>query len=181
MQDNDVKENLSDGFVRLLMAKNRLKVHKPESDDGVDLNVAPVDKFERANGKFTYTDSDRFLGIQLKCTTEDKVKLKKNGNYSYNLRVKNYEDLVRNKQKEPRYKELILVVFILPKNEDDWFNIYDDYIHLSKNAFWYYPSITDSLERTVSKDSDSTITIEIKAVNKLDIDFMSIYNSFYED
>jgi len=181
MQDNDVKENFSDGFVRLLMAKNRLKVHKPESDDGVDLNVAPIDKNTRADGKFTYSDSDRFLGIQLKCTTEKKVKKKKNGNYTYDLRVKNYEDLIRSKEKKPRYKELILVVFILPENEVDWFNIYDDYIHLSKNAFWYYPSDNDSLAKTASKDINSTIAIEIKAINKLDLDFMSIYNSFYGD
>ena len=179
MQDNDIKENFSDGFIRLLMAKNRLKVHKPDSDDGVDLNVAPVDKNMRPDGKFSYSDSDRVLGIQLKCTTEKKVRIKRNGNYTYNLRVKNYEDLVRNKEKKVKYKELILVVFILPENEIDWFNIYDDHIQLNKHAFWFYPGDNDSLKKTNNKSAGSTIAIELKAINKIDLDFMTIYNSFY--
>jgi hypothetical protein len=181
LQDNDIKENFSDGFFRILMAKNRLKIHKPDSDDGVDLNVAPVEKNERKTGEITYSDSDRMLGIQLKCTTQKNLIEKKNGNYSYKIKIKNYEDLVRSKAKGDPYKALILVVFILPDEEDDWLLIYDDYIKLSKHAFWYYPCESDTLQRSEKSKLDSTISIEIKALNKMTADFLQIYKSFYEN
>lgn len=178
MRDNIVKENISKAFVGLLMAKNRLKIHKPDSDDGVDLTVGTVECLLRADGTKTYIDSNKRLDIQLKCTTEKDVKKMANDNYRYYLRVKNYEDLVHRRQLKKKYTELILIVFVLPDSEVDWMDIVDDQIMLKRHAFWFYPSEEDTLDVTANKKKDDHIGIEIKSINKLNLDFKSIFQSF---
>jgi hypothetical protein len=178
VRENLVKEYISESFVRLLMAKNRYKVMKPEmGDDGVDLSITSVNK--RMRGKsVTYTDSGKILNIQLKCTTEKQVS-KFNDGYKYNLRVKNYEDLVL--AKEENYTKIILIVFILPDDEINWMEIKEDYIKLSKHAFWYYPSDTDTIKRSEYKDAKSTVSIDLLSLNRLDLDFSTIFKVFYAD
>ncbi|MDX3916331.1 MAG: DUF4365 domain-containing protein [Pseudosphingobacterium sp.] len=176
MRENLVKEYLAEGFVRLLMAKNRFKIFKSDSgDDGVDLSIQSVIKNLRKDGKYTYTDSGRMLHIQMKCTTEKYVKDIKSG-FEYSLKVKNYEDIVR--AKDQPYIKILLIVFILPEDENQWVNILEDHIKISKYAYWYFPSDRDNLRRSEYKSGSSKIKIELLKKNKLDLDFKNIFDLF---
>lgn len=178
MRENQVKEYISDSFIRLLMAKNRFKVlTSTMGDDGVDMTITNVDKRNRKVGS-SFSDSGKMLNIQLKCTTLKQVKITPNG-YTYKLKVKNYEDLIY--ARDQNYTKMILIVFILPDKEDDWMEINEDYIRLCKHAFWYFPSNDETLACTEFKDPRLKMSIELIKTNRLELDFSKIFNFFYAD
>lgn len=181
MEDNIVKEKISEAFLGLLMAKNRFKVYSSRSgDDGVDLLVGPLIEYSRPDGSKSYIDSHLKLDIQLKCTTEKQIRKKRNGNFSYDLRVKNYEDLIIRRDQDG-YVKMILIIFILPDEELQWLDILEDHVKLCKYAYWFFPSKDHTLAKTkFSSDKYSTTVVQCLKENRLDMDFKKIFNKLYE-
>jgi len=182
MKENSVKEYISESFIRLLMAKNRFKIWSSDfGDDGVDLKIGSLLKFVEEDGSTSYLDDEKTLKIQLKCTTEKNIRSAKSGKgLSYQLRVKNYKDLIKAKE-HYKYSKLVLIVFILPEKENEWMDILDDKITLSKYAYWYVPGEDDTLKKVEFKDDSDSIRIELLHENKLVLDFESIFKKFYPD
>lgn len=103
------------------------------------------------------------IDIQLKSTTASKVTIT-NGEIGYKLEEKTYNKLIlrRDKGNVP----LILILFILPEEREDWVKVKSDELLLRKHAFWFYPD--SSATFTGNK---SSITIKIPQAQQLDIDF----------
>ncbi|PWS33346.1 DUF4365 domain-containing protein [Pedobacter paludis] len=180
MDENKVKEKISEAFFSLLMAKNRFKIYKSDSgDDGIDLRIGDLIKYTRDNHANSYIDGQHILDIQLKCTTEKQIKRLTDGNFSYQLKVKNYEDLIIKRDAGGAIK-MILVLFILPDDESEWMKILDDEIRLSKHAYWFYPGPEYDLDRTARvQNKHSSTKIEFQKSNQLILDFKTLFNTFY--
>lgn len=173
MTDNQIKECLSEGFLRIILAQNKFKVYDSKYDHGVDLTVGPLDKIPLPKGKIMYQDSDRRLDIQLKCTTVKDAKLK-NGFINYRLRNKNYIAL-KSKVDSP-YIKMILVLLVLPEDKNTWINVVENEMLFKKHCYWYIPtnSIIESTNKL--KGKDTPILITIPKDNHLLEDFESIFN-----
>lgn len=181
MDDNKIKELISEAFFKLLMAKNRYKVfYSGSGDDGVDLRIGDLTRYTRPNGKHSYIDGQHVLDIQLKCTTEKQIRRGKNGDFTFRVKIKNYEDLIVKRDLGGTIK-MILVVFILPELEEDWMEILEDEIRLCKHAFWFQPGPEYTLENTAhSTDKHSYITISVSGKNRLALDFKTLFDTLYE-
>jgi hypothetical protein len=177
MDDNKVKEIISEAFFTLILAKNRFNIFKSiTSDYGVDLLVNPV--LIRTRGKKqTRVDSGKKVDIQLKCTTQDKVEELSNGNIKFLLRVKNYEDLVY--RKDEGGTPLMLIVFILPTNESEWIEIFHDQLLLRKCGYWYLMPDKSLAKNTSLLKETSNTAIEINHNNRLTLDFKTLYDSLW--
>ncbi|PAW94411.1 hypothetical protein CKK33_13295 [Mucilaginibacter sp. MD40] len=176
MTDNEVKEALSEGFIRIILAQNKFKVYDPKYDHGVDLSVGPVDKIELADGKIMYEDSDRRLDIQLKCTTVQRAE--ENGDFiEYYLRNKNYFTLKR--KVDSPYIKMILVLLVLPEDSDTWLSVIEDEMLFKKKCYWFIPSDSTIPPDVLVKDKDSSTKIYIPKNNHFLKDFNAIFNNIY--
>ena len=179
MDDNKVKEIISESFFTLILAKNRFNIFKTfTSDYGVDLIVNPITIRTRGvDGKQTRFDSGKKLDIQLKCTTQDKVKLLSNGNLKFHLRVKNYEDLIH--RKDNGGIPLLLIVFVLPENENEWIEILHDQLLLRKCGYWYLISDKETIDKTRLLKETSNTSIELDVNNRLTLDFKTLFEKIW--
>ena len=181
MDINSVKGLLAENFVKLLMNNNKFNVTKPEKDYGVDLKINRVIERKSIIGKSRFFDDDIVLDIQVKCTTQKQINKARSGlGWSYKLEAKTYEDLVIRKEENHSIK-MILIVFILPDEDDEWLKVLEDKIEISKYAYWYYPSINDKRDRLNGLNNNSTVRIELLHTNKILTNFINVFNTIYED
>lgn len=174
MTENQIKECLSEGFIRLILAHSKFKVYDAKYDHGVDLSVCPVDEIKLSNGEVMFEDSDRRLDIQLKCTTTKYAQ--ENGDYiEYKLRNKNYLTLKR--KVDSKYIKMILVLLILPEDRDSWINVIEDELLFKKQCFWYLPEDSIVPPEILIKDKDYHVKISIPNKNHLLKDFKLIYDT----
>ena len=180
MDDNKVKEIISEAFFTLILAKNRFKIYKSHTgDDGVDLLVNPVIIRKRVlDGKTSRLDSGKKLDIQLKCTTDGKVKPLPSGNFHYFLKVKNYEDLIY--RRDDAGIPLLLVVFILPDNENEWIEILNNQLLLRKCGYWYQITDEDDFSKTAHLKKTSNVAIELLAENILTLEFKTLFDDLWK-
>lgn len=176
MDENKIKEAISESFIRLVLAHDGFNVSKGDSDYGVDLAATPVEKIILPNGDITFNDSGLSLNMQLKSTTHKGVNFKKEF-VEYYLRNKNYRDLKR--KVDAPYGKLILIVFILPDNKDLWMDVFEDNVLLRKHCFWYIPSDSVIPANILTKGKDSKVKIHIPIENHILKNFRLIYNSIY--
>jgi hypothetical protein len=172
MTENQIKEAISEAFIRLVLAHDGFKIYKAEYDHGVDLTVGPVDRFKLPNGDVILEDSDLRIDIQLKCTT------KKNADFrekylEYKLRFKNYRAL--KKKFNSKYIKMILIVFVLPEDRSKWMTVVEDSILLRKHCYWYIPYDDLIPPEILAKGKDSKVKIEIPLANNLLNNFRTIY------
>ncbi|MGJ1439102.1 DUF4365 domain-containing protein [Sphingobacterium siyangense] len=181
MDLNSVKGLLAENFVKLLMNNNKFNATKPDKDYGVDLKINRVLKTTTTFGKTRYIDDEIILDIQIKCTTESKIRRAKSGlGWSFKVEAKTYEDLLRRRDENHLIK-LILIVFILPSGDDDWLRVLDEKIELSKYAYWYYPSDDDTLDKLNGLNEKSRIRIELLNENKITANFLTVFETIYAD
>jgi len=102
-------------------------------DYGVDLTIREIAKRIEPNGKASYYPSNRELKVQLKATTEKQVRHAK-GFLKFDLKVKNYNDLVYYTQNQ-LYTYLFLVV--MPDDEQRWLEYTDGELILRSRCYWY--------------------------------------------
>jgi len=176
MTENQIKEAISEAFIRLILARDGFKINTPQYDHGIDLNVNPVDEITLPSGEKMLMDSGKILGIQLKCTTCKNVKFTEEF-VEYGLRNKNYFEL---KSKcLSSYTKLILVVFILPDDQTKWMEIVQKHLLIRKHCFWYLPENDIISPTNLLKKKDDEIKIEIPIKNHLLDNFKSIYKMIY--
>ncbi len=168
MDKNSIKENLSRRFIEIIANRKGFITTKPDQDYGVDLIVTEVNQIIR-DGKRRFL-SGRSVELQIKATTrvEYEVDLIK-----YDLEVKNYNDLI---DKKKYLTKQILILFVLPENEEEWLTLTEDQLIIKKCAYWYYP------EENERSSNDEKIRIKIPKSNLVKEDFFTniIEENYYE-
>ena len=146
LPDNYIKEGLSRSYVKAICNSAGCNISLDEIDFGNDLTIKKLAK--RKSGKLYPTG--HCIDIQLKST----IKYKEDDeNIIYNLRNKNYNDLAIITKTGT---QKILVLLILPKNEEEWINQDINSLVLKKCAYWCYLGGKDEV-----KDNESTTVIRI--------------------
>ncbi len=170
MTEAHIKEELSKIFINSLAAFNGFSVSKPERDYGVDLRVEAIEPF-KINGKTRFTQIGRAVDLQLKATTRKTES--EDGFLIFDLAVENFNDLILRRDAMQHlaggHTPLVLVVFFLPEDKNDWLKLQDDGIFLGGNAFWFYPA--DDMGQSFNM---STQRIKISLNNQLNFDFFDI-------
>jgi len=172
MTDNQIKEAISEAFIRLILSHDGFKIFKSEYDHGIDLTVGPTGILKTGKGETIIDDSDRRLDIQLKCTTEEHVRFERK-HVEYDLRYKNYVQL-KNKA-ESKYIKILLIVFILPEDKGQWLKIVKNQMLLRKRCFWYLPDNSQIPPEWKLKTKNSTVKILIPLKNHLLNNFKLIF------
>lgn len=142
MNLNIQKEQFSIAYVRAIAAVAGVKVLRTDvDDDSVDIGL------ERAGGCAPKLD------IQLKCTAEP---LPENGDISFPLKLKNYDDL-RRPTVAPRW----LVTLFVPPSCREWLVIGESPIEmlLRRCAWW------TSLDGQPVVDNTSSVTVKFPREN----------------
>ena len=166
MTENEIKEALSNNYVACIANKVGMKLISWKGEKGVDFKVIYSLKRTLPNGKTRLMESPYSCDIQMKATTTKSITIE-NDQIIYNLEAKNYNDLIYRKQIGST--PLILILFILPEDENEWVKVLQDELILSKNAYWYYP--TDDENEEVINTSSKTTYIPLK--NKIDFSFFN--------
>jgi len=154
MTEEHIKEALSLKYIELVAAYNGYKTSSSYPDYGTDLDIKEVD-FRIENQHKRHFDTGRELKLQLKATTENSVIIE-NETIKYDLNSITYNDLLtRKKSKTP----LILILFILPSDKNEWLKISDNELIARKCAYWYFP---EEAEIMTSNTATKRISINKK-------------------
>ena len=164
MEENQKKEILSENFVSLLGIKGGFKCQKITHDNGVDLHVIRV-AHNNYSGDTRCFDDPRTLLFQLKATTNKEITRGKDF-IKYDLRIKNYNDLVYSRILENGVP-IILVLCILPDSEESWFKLSDNSLSIFSEAYYYIADSNAEIDNNLS-----TKRIEIKTANRFDFNSM---------
>lgn len=160
LPENALKEMLSRGFLRLLASHDGFIVGSDESDFGTDLSLSHVHVIEEPNDRIRYAKSGFSIEVQLKATCESHVEFS-NGYLKYDLRVSNYNDLVRRKNGQI---PLVLVLFVLPDDATSWLGVAESELTLRRCGYIWRPGPEDAVvDNTTSK------RISIPLVNRLQL------------
>lgn len=167
-----IKEQLSNRFIGILAANKGFVIDKPELDLGVDYTLKKQYTYTTLQGHTRHNFDSRYIDIQLKATTENSI-VELDDLIKYDLESKSYNDLIE--RRDNGFTPLVLILFILPANRDEWVDISHDGIMLRKRAYWYIPPI--GVEQTANAQR---IRVEIPKSNCLGIDcFNEIHQQFY--
>ena len=155
MTEEHIKEALSLRYIELVAAFNGYKTSSSYPDYGTDLEIKEVD-FRIENQGKRYLETGRELKLQLKATTENSIVVE-NESIKYDLNATTFNDLlVRKNSKSP----LILILFVLPSDKNNWLTITDNELIASKCAYWFFPDNID-----LSTPNTATKRIEISKNN----------------
>ncbi|MCP3779811.1 DUF4365 domain-containing protein [Paenibacillus sp. MZ03-122A] len=125
MIESHIKEGLSKAYAIAVAHKAGMNFARPDFDYGFDGIFRDI---QNVNGR--YCDNGWSIDIQLKSTINV---LYEKDCIKYDLEAKNYNDLVATEVGAPR----MLVLFVLPKDQDQWLNITEDGTILKNCAWWY--------------------------------------------
>ena len=140
LQENDIKEGISKAYVRDICNSAGYNLSTDDKDYGFDITVKDIIK--RDGNRFVYSGHN--LDIQLKSTTNIR---KNNFKIIYDLKNKNYNDLINTDCATPR----ILVVLCLPDDSEDWVKQDINSLVIKNCAFWYYLGGKEKVENEESK------------------------------
>lgn len=138
MTEENIKEALSIRYIEILANYKGYKTSSIFPDHGTDLSIVEVSPREENQG-LRYFDTGRELKVQLKATTERGVILNEN-ELVYDLEAKTYNDLIYRMNNN---KPLLLFLFILPSDNEDWLKLSDKELIIKKCAYWFYPEKAD--------------------------------------
>ena len=171
MTEEQIKEQLSRGYLDLLASRGGYKSLVATLDHGVDVTISKVKVHDRG-GRKRLLDSGQFIDVQLKCTCEASIVAGPGSSIKYDLEVKAYNDLIDRRDSST---PLILVLMVLPDNRDLWLSIREHEIALAKCAYWYIPDAAE----TYTANTES-IRITIPTRNSLGLDFLDRkFNEYY--
>lgn len=172
MTKEHIKEALSTRSVEALANYMGFVTESQRKDYGIDLTIREIAKRIESNGKETYFPSNRELKVQLKATTEKQVRHAK-GFLKFDLKVKNYNDLVYYVQNQ-LHTYLFLVV--MPDDEQRWLEYTNDELILRSRCYWYIHPL-DTLASTNSR----THVIQIPENQRIDKDtFKQLLDKSYK-
>lgn len=172
MTIEQIKEQLSNRFIGILAANKGFAIDKPDLDLGVDYQLKKTTTYLTPLGKTRYTYDSRYIDLQLKSTTENSIIVEQNS-IKYDLEAKSFNDLVERQMNG--IAPLVLILFVLPHDQNLWVDVNHAEIKLRKNAYWYTPPVG-----TLPTNNEHRIRIEIPNTNMLGIDcFNSLHQQFY--
>lgn len=163
MTEDQKKESISRGFLRILAEGHGFKVLEPGSDHGVDMIVYPVTVRIEPSGKRRLLDSPYKLDFQLKATTTNGI-VDAGDDIKFDLEVKTYNDLIQRRD-EPL--PLHLVVVVLSADPPACLHLDARNLGIAGRAYWYLPA--DDAEPT---ENANQIRITIPKANQLGVGFV---------
>ncbi len=173
MTEEQIKEQLSRSFVRLVANRAGYKCKIDELDHGTDITLAEVRARPLASGGNRLAETGRYVDLQLKCTCDASTFPGTDG-FKFDLEAKTYNDLVH-RLSAPGAAPLILVVFVLPDDGAEWLAVSRNEMVLRRAAFWWRPSASDGPTSNSSK-----IRIEIPFANNVGLGFVpDVYAECY--
>lgn len=137
------KEALGQAYIRAVIASAGYNFAKSDFDYGFDGTIKDV--FNRAG---RYHENGFGMNFQLKSSCDIQIE---NGQVIFDLESKNYNDLVEESTTLPN----ILILFMLPSDENDWLDVSSEKLTLKKCAWWC------SLEGELPTTNKSTKRISI--------------------
>lgn len=149
---NQRQEALSRAYVRAIAALAGVICSEPEQDFGIDLCLRSV----RQRGQ-RYSDASGQLDLQIKSTMKANVR---DTEVIHDLEVNNYEDLRESGENCPR----ILVVMVLPEDENQWLGQSTEELVLRHCAYWL------SLEGFPVTTSTSTVRVSLPRGNVFSVE-----------
>ncbi len=172
MTEELIKESFSIKYLETLATYNGYTTEWPGKDFGRDLTINEIST-RTQNGKARFIETGRTLKIQAKATTENSIEDDNDTSFKYDLEAKTFNDLIfRNNQNS---RPLILFVFILPSDKNQWMELNDDNLLLRKHGYWFVPD-TSEVETT----NTATKRITINKANKFTLttiqQLMNTYN-----
>lgn len=151
--EEHVKENLSKAYVEAVVARAGFGYAESKNDYGIDGTIKEVLYNERRR---RYTDSGFNLDFQLKSTVNAEVK---DNEIIYDLRAKNYSDLIDEEIGTPR----ILILYSMPSESDVWLENNQNNLILRNGAWWV------SLRGYPDVDNRESVRIKIPVENLLSV------------
>lgn len=145
-------EQFSKAYVRAIAAQAGCNTSVPDVDDDsvdLELSIKDIPKARYSRGR---------LDLQLKSTSDFKIT---NGEFSFPLPIKNYNDL-RAKVVYPR----ILVVLLLPALLQEWSKQTQKYLSIRYCAYWL------SLAGKPESQNTTRITVHIPTENIFSAKFL---------
>jgi hypothetical protein len=165
MTNNDIMEEISKGYMELIA--NRTGYFNSTSRDyGTDLTIR---KAKLCPTRKRYLTSGKAIDIQVKAVTESYIRGYDNDEESfikYDLEVKNYNDLVEKAKENGSIIPLILVVFLVPLNDNEWIVLELEELIIKKCAYWYQIP-----PNSISSNNSSSVTIGIPKTNRVSLEF----------
>jgi len=162
-----IKESLSVQYLSILASQGGFSAQAPFTDYGVDLMVEEISSYQMGD-RTRYFSSGRTLDIQLKSITADRI-LENEDEIKFDLESKNFNDLVKRHpfQKRPRFRyiPLVLVVFVLPSEANQWLDFSLEKLSIHGKAFWYNPDPEESLtlnrySKRISIPTDQQVNLD---------------------
>ncbi len=179
MMEAQIKEELSLHLFSAMAARAGYHALIPRIDTGEDLLLSGSEKLPSRNN---FTPGGRLIGFQLKATTEKQVTVDK-GLLEYDLRAKNFDDMVFRKNlilANPRdISPLLLVLLVLPDDPTLWFQVDFSRRNYSLNGmfYWYLPAETEDYST-----NNKTQRIFIPVENVVGLDFFDFsYNLLFKN
>ena len=152
--EEHVKENLSRAYVEAVIARAGFSYAESKNDYGIDGTIKEVIYNKRRK---QYTDSGFNLDFQLKATVNAEVR---GCEIVYDLRVKNYIDLIDEEIGTPR----ILILYSLPDISTKWLENSPDSLIMRNGAWWV------SLRGQPDVDNKESVRIKIPLRNFLSVE-----------
>lgn len=173
MTIEQIKEQLSNRFVGILAANRGFVIDKPEIDLGIDYQLKKTFSYKLPSGKTRLSVDSRYIDIQLKATTENTI-VEEQDYIKYDLEAKTYNDLIH--RLKNGIAPLILILFVLPHDQNDWVDIDETELKLRRNAYWFIPA--DNSDFT---ENEHRIRVTIPKTNRLGIDcFNDLHQQLYQ-
>lgn len=168
MDLNSKKEEFSYGYLQLLCAINGLALEKTGraiDNKGIDVMIIGTEKIKEINALR--------IDAQVKCTSQN---IEKEDVIKFRLKVKAYNQL----RDENNYSTTILIVVVVPQNEEDWLTVENNEMIFRKCGYWIclkgYPEVKDKSTITIDIPKENIITnktllnlVEQEAKNRYDL------------
>lgn len=126
MTEQHTKEELSACYCKAICAICGFTTSVPNFDYGIDLMINDV-QYNKSLKRHYQTGTN----IQVQLKASENIKIEDNF-ISYNLEVKNYNDLVEENTASPK----ILLLYWLPKDKNEWLKSDENNLIL-KNCMWW--------------------------------------------
>lgn len=149
-----IKEDLSICYLNTISAVNGIALEQHRHDeDSIDVEIKKIVELE---GGLKFNSQ---ISVQLKSTSSPSQYTIGENEITYRLKVKNHNDLCA-----ASAMPSMLVLFILPENEDEWVNWTEEELMIRGQMYWI------SLQnRELSSNIDS-VSVKIPKANRLSKD-----------
>lgn len=151
LTDDIIKEDLSICYLKAIAACKGIALEETRhDDDSEDVNIKKM--INLGNGD-VYRSEIKF---QLKATSSESVYSENDEYVSYELKVKNYNDLCT-----PSVTPIVLGLLVLPGNQSEWVNCTESELILKGRMYWL------SLLNYDKSDNKASVTVKIPKENVL--------------